>query len=241
MKKVKLYGFYYSPYENNKGKAFKNLQAGKLYSKFKNDIDNPQSLGKILFSPPGSQEYSASMKLPTKEIVFYDFFARDNSLVLDDFMRTPEINYHFGFFVSQKIKNILTIYTLPDHIYYPVNIHFQDNIYSYYFLLISYKNNGVDYKKSTFVESYDESKKVNILEYEDLIEQQIFEEDGSKYWTEKDVEEKEIILNKEIDIYPSLTLKSSPFYFSEKLKESLEKEGVTGIEIYSEEEDDLEF
>ena len=80
-----------------------------------------------------------------------------------------------------------------------------------------------------------------IQTYEDLIELNTSVENGSKYWTEKDIEEQVIIFDKSVDIYAAVTLRSTPFYFSERLKERLERENISGITIYNETDEDLEF
>ena len=165
MKKLSYYGFYYSPSESDKGQKYEELNTGKLYSKYSNDQDNPQNLGKILYSPPNSEGYSSNMKLPSEQIIFYNFSARNITLRLDDVMSSPEINTHIGFFVSPRLKEILDEYNLSDHRYYPVNIHFQNKVHPYYFLLISYRNNGVNYQKSTFIDAYDETKNIDIKTY----------------------------------------------------------------------------
>ena len=241
MKKLNYYGFYFLPYEHNKGREYEELNTGKLYSEYSTDPDNPQNIEKILYSPPGSEGYSANMKLPATEINFYNFSVWDIALQLDDFMRTPEINSYLGLFVSPKIKRILTEYNLPDYRYYSVNVYFQKKVHQYFFLLMSRQNNPINYQKSIFVDAYEETKKVAVKQYKDLLELRTFEEDNSKYWAGRDIEEQKIVFEQEIDIYAPVTLRLTPFYFSERLKERLVKEKITGIKIHQEEDDDVKF
>ena len=233
MKKLVYHEFRVFPNEANKGRKYDELRNGKLYSIYNND--HPKSIDKMF----ESGEYSASMLFPSKDIFFYDFSIRDIALQPDDFMVSTEISSYFGFFVSPKVKNILSEYNLSVHKYYPVNIHFGGQTFEYFFLLISKENNGVNYTNSTFLERYNKSQKVMINQYNDLLELQTFEEDGSKYWTEKEVDEQIIIFDKEMDIYSVVTSANAFFYFSERLKQRLEEEGITGMEFYLEE--DLEF
>ena len=227
MKKLNYFEFEYKTNEDE------DLLGQKLYSKYTADFESPFNIGNILFNPLQSHGYKADMKLPIQEIIFYDFLVEENSIRLDDFMKSADISTNFGFFVSPRLKDIISEYNLSNHRYYPVNLKFENKLHSYYFLLISAENNGVNYCKSTFIERYNKTNIVPVEKYEDLIEENIAKESGKHYWTVNfEIKEKEIVFDKAPDIYQSLTSTSAFFYFSERLKERLEKEGITGMWLH---------
>ena len=226
MKKLNYFEF---EFKFNEDEGF---LGGKLFSKYTADFENPSNIGNIFANPPQSNGYSADKKIPNEEIIFYDFLVDENALRLDDFMETSDVNRSFGFFVSPRLKDIISEYDLSDHRYYPVNLKFENKLHPYYFLLISSENNGVNYPKSKFVDWYDEDKVIPINKYEDLLKENINSENNRKFWSVKEVEENIIVFDKKLDIYQALTITNSSFYFSERLKERLEKEGITGMWLH---------
>lgn len=237
MKKLTYYKFYFHPSEIEMGRKDGEFNNGKLYSALSEKEDAPEYLDNILFSPPNSNGYSANMKLPKEDIVFYDFMVWDTAFQLDDFMESVEVNPIFGFFVSPKLKTILSEYNLSAHRFYPVNVHFKSNTHKYYFLLISHEENSINYPKSTFLERYNKTQKVIINSYDELTEQQTDEENGQKFWVERDIDEQIIVFDKEMDIYSVVTAADGFLYFSERLKKRLENDNVTGMKFYYEAED----
>jgi len=211
----------------------------KLFSREGFSYDSPFNLDNIFFL---SEHYPAHIQLPTKDISFYDFHVYKNSKSLDDFMRAVEINSTFGFFVSPKAKNFLEEFFLPNHQYYPVNIIHQNESHLYYFLLLVKCFSFINYKKSIFISSYEKNQELIVHSSEDLFElderdNKCFPEVVPTVNTKKGLNEKKIALLKELDIYKEIF--GIDFYFSEKLKQRIEQEGLTGLEF--KEQDDIEF
>ena len=120
MEQVTYYEFRVHPSEIGKDRKYDEIRQGKISSEYHNDYDNPKNLDKIF----ESSEYSAAMRLPVADINFYDFFTSDIALQLDDFMSSTEISPYFGFFISLKVKDILSEFNISKHKCYPVNITF---------------------------------------------------------------------------------------------------------------------
>jgi hypothetical protein len=213
--------------ERAKNKSFDN---DKLYSDYKMRNQESVYLENILWL---SEKYPADVKLPANDIVFYEFKTWDNVEVLDDFMKTIEINPSLGFFISPKAKEILTEYTLPNHKYYPVNIIHKKQTYSYYFLLIALDNQAIQYSKSIFIDWMNDDNQLDVNSLEDLLEQK----DGNPYFPETPfslipreyIREKKIVLSQLPDIYKEIF--GIDFFFSENLKQRIEQEGLTGLEF----------
>ena len=64
MQKLDYYKLYFYPSELDEGNKYNELRNGKLCSVFKDDIDNPQNIDSIFFSPPYNNGYTSYMKIP---------------------------------------------------------------------------------------------------------------------------------------------------------------------------------
>ncbi|KOY87187.1 hypothetical protein AD998_14455 [bacterium 336/3] len=213
--------------ERSQNESFDN---DKIYSIYKINHQEPMYLENILWL---REEYPADVKLPQKHIEFYEFKTWKSVKKLDDFMRTIEINPSLGFFVSPKAKEILKEFILPNHRYYPVNIIHKEETYSYYFLLIAIDNQPIQYSKSIFIDWMNDDTQLHVDSLQDLLEQK----DGNPYFPETPfslipreyIREKKIVLSHHFDIYKEIF--GIDLFFSEKLKQRIEQEGLTGLEF----------
>lgn len=232
MKEVTYYKFEFQPSElkNDTSGKYDELSSGKIYSKVDDSTKN--DLNKKLFFPENNDYFSSYQKLPKKTFNFYAFFAPQICDQLDDFMRSAEINSIFGFFVSEKAKKILSNFKLPNHHYASVHITYKGEVFDYYFLLIARDSIHIDYKSSKFVDAYDPSTIIDVTKYEDVLELRKGNENSPPHYVIADIQEKEIVLNEELDIYAVISRANGFFYFSEALKNALEKERITGLEFH---------
>lgn len=233
MKKLQYFEFNFSPSELSltNSKVYESLIRGKLFSDMENQYESEEYIQKKLFSPDNNDHFSAHQKIPEQNIKFYDFYIEEIAEGPDDFMYSLEINPVFGFFVSQKCKDLLSGFLLPSHKYYPVKIKFEET-YNYYFLLIARNKLKINYRQSTFVERFNIEKEVSVNQYEDLLKLRPAIEDGSEHYTTDDIKEKVIVFDEAPDIYAVVTRANGRFYFSKRLKEALEKEKLTGFNFY---------
>lgn len=241
MQELKYFQIKVVPTEAKKNPNFASFNGyQKLTTNNKYHHDNPLNISKIFAL---SEYYPAYVQISSKEITFYDFYTHHSSKVLDDFMIAPtgDLSPHFGFFISPKAKEILTEYALPNHKYYPVNIIHKDITSPYYFLLIAIDNQPIIYNLSVFINRYQKTQPLTI----DSFEKTLMRCFGNPYFPEiqeskklrDDVREKKIILFNELDIYKEIF--GIDFFFSENLKQRIEKEGLTGLEF--KEQSKIEF
>lgn len=200
-----------------------------LYSRV--DYNDPKYIGEQLFFPPNNNYYSANEYLPSETITFYDYYVDTVKInVLDDFLESVEINSSFGFFVSPRLKDFLTNFTLPSHRYYPVTLRKEQEKHTYFFLLMAKGGLKIDYSKSIFVKRFNQTEQAVVNHYHDTLVQKEGGPHGTFYVT-ADVKEKVIFFDEAPDIYP-ITRGNGWFYFSERLKQALEKAGMTGFHCY---------
>lgn len=234
MKPLNYYEFGFCTSESKvpNSKFYNDPSKDKLFSKLKNEFGSKEYLDNQLFFPEGNDHYTADQKIPNEGIKFYDFYLDENARNLDDFMRSIEVNQGFGFFVSPKCKKILSDFVLPSHKYYPLKIIKNEIPLDFYFLLIAKNEIKIDYENSTFVERFKKTNEVKVSSYNDLLT--LKEKSGSApaIYKTADIKEKAIVFNEAPDIYPVVTRSSAFFYFSESLKNTLEKEKMTGFEFY---------
>ncbi len=234
MKPLKYYEFGFCTSESKLPDStfYKNPSKDKLFSKMKNEFGSKEYIDNKLFFPNNNNNYTADQKIPNDNIKFYDFYLDKDAISPDDFMRSIEINQSFGFFVSSRCKELLSSFLLPSHKYYPLKVIHDETSYDFYFLLIAKNNVKINYKNSTFVERFDTSNEVPIFNYNDLLVLKEKSESAPALYKTADIKEKEIVFDKAPDIYPVVTRSNSFFYFSESLKNVLEKEKITGFEFY---------
>lgn len=232
MKKLKYFKFEYYPSELASGKSESGFAFGKLYSKYTAaDPNDKIRIGNRLFSPEKNDFYSAHQRLPKENISFYDFKLSENTEP-DDFMTSPEINDTFGFFISHRCKELLDKFELPAHRYYEVKIIGNEKSFEYYFLLISRENLKIDYANSTFVDRFNQEQIISIESYQDTLKLNPANENVRAHYTTKWIAEKSIIFTEAFDIFPALTTARAFFYFSERLKATLDKEEMTGYLLH---------
>jgi hypothetical protein len=160
-----------------------------------------------------------------------------NYFTLDDKAKLTDVLSPFhgtkGFFVSEKLKNLLSYHRLPPHKYYQAIVKHKNKFYdNYFFMHIVWDyTEHLNYGNSVFTlyEGYPgkelERKKFNSKDYYD------------QFWIEL---RKDPLISKYLKpylldflSYVDLDILKVPihFYCSEILKNSLEDNGVTGLSI----------
>ena len=81
-----------------------------------------------------------------------DYFLLTKKAKLTDIVSTALINAA-GFIVSEKVKNILSEFRLPEHKYFSAKLKYKNQIYSNYYWLHFGSDNAalIDFNNSTFV------------------------------------------------------------------------------------------
>ena len=152
---------------------------------------------------------------------------------------TEAVYYFFRLYVNERIKNILEEYNIIKHQYIKATFKTKSNeLLSYYYLHIPLPGvtDYVDYKKSTFTETtilgVDKSivNDVDVNSKEEIRAKEIEKQKDLLY----SIQTKDIVFSKEFDpktdIFILLDRPSGYDYFvSERLKNRLEQENVTGI------------
>lgn len=142
-----------------------------------------------------------------------------------------------GFFINNKFRNLLQDYKISNHTFMDVKIHGHQCLdWEYYFLNIETLSN-IDYKKSNFVinkrikslrkPEYEKKIHSPIHSFEDLIKEnkRITKEEGALFSSYP----KKIVMNEYFDLLrPEI---DTIIWCSEKLKSSIEKEKISGIEF----------
>jgi len=158
-----------------------------------------------------------------------------------DIREFPDVTTDFSvirasyFYVSQKVKDIFDRFSLCDHIFIPITID-DENVREQYYLfqyLPKTYDLCIDYEKSIFTEwesgGVFVGDKDYILQsaegYNELWEE--FRRQETKYWPGP----KKLIFNKVFDNVGFANLLNLSTIVSQELKEVLEVNNVTGIEI----------
>lgn len=164
-----------------------------------------------------------------------DYFIVHGKAKLSDLLSVAVI--HGGFLVSERFKNVLEQFNLAPHKFYPAKVQFRKQFHQYYWMhIISDLTDQVDYPKSTFFVYHNYSKNIGYTEVkskEELIqkEKSLRENNPGKtlaIWSEK------ISLtssfNRAADLFKIGNFDSS-YYISEKLKNKIISEKITGCYI----------
>jgi len=137
-----------------------------------------------------------------------------------------------GLLVNQKVKDILEGFNLMQHRYYPVTVHIKKPTAQYYWLhlvdnsLITF----VDFPNSQFYRtkfSYKEDD-ITLETYQDYLKK--LDEFGFMCSIESDSIKLNNNFDRSLDLYMIAPFDSRP-YFSEKLWNAFESEGITGIRL----------
>ncbi|MDR1199399.1 MAG: hypothetical protein LBK94_10410, partial [Prevotellaceae bacterium] len=139
--------------------------------------------------------------------------------------------------ISPRTKEILEKFNLCRHRFYDMILHVRKVPYKYYWMhIISDYSDFVDYKETTFFEKYVFSKRGNQVKADskkELLEKrEILEKNNpGKYvtiWGDNIVMNSEF--NKELDFFEICIIDGS-LYVSERLKEEIIRNNLTGLEF----------
>lgn len=167
-----------------------------------------------------------------------DYFILHNNAKASDLLSVAMIGN--GFLVSNKLKNILEQFNLPEHKFYQAPVHHKKQILDYYWLqIICDFTAEVDFQASTFhmYQNYNYHKPlgdVAVLSLEDLQrkEEQLNAENPGKFYSisaDKIVFRKNAIIP--ADLFKVGKIDTKSFYISEALRAALIKEQITGCAI----------
>jgi hypothetical protein len=157
-----------------------------------------------------------------------------NSFVLDNHAKPTDVLSSaflgsFGILINSKINKILSQFKLINHTKYLASVYFpkDDSILEYYWLhFLSNLEKKIDYKESFF---YSSGKHfLTIPNYESYIEQKDSLGKFKKLYAKEIVIKEKFIKHYDLFNIPEI---DSSIYISEKLKNVLVKENVTGVDI----------
>jgi hypothetical protein len=156
-----------------------------------------------------------------------------NSSKLTDVISTGLINAS-GFLISQKLFELLKKHRLPNHVFYIGEVISNDLKYEYrWFHLLEDFTSYIDYKSSNFMYKHplawrnDTPVEFRVESKEELID----------YWKKidsmKDIYPIHLTLNGDFDDMDlfSFSTFGKRIYVSERLKNSIEKDGILGFDI----------
>lgn len=159
-----------------------------------------------------------------------DYFVLDKKAKLTDVLSSMISG--FGFLISEKMKNILEQFKLPEHGFYSASVAMGDTKLNNYFWFLPICNlsDQVDYPKTTFYskDSFNNVEKLDINAPEDVKEQ----------WPKIGYTKK--IVSEDIYFKSGFKLNLDLFmigvfdfntYLSEDLKSALVDQNITGIEL----------
>ena len=204
----------------------------KLHSKMKNKYEEPGYIENLLFGKGQEGAIRADLKLPAQEINFYSFTVWEDAKEIDDFMLSIEINPTFGFFLSERAKQVLDDFTLPNHTYYPVEVFYRKKSIQYYYLLITQEQPSIEFSACQFEDWFDDTSSPTFQSYQEWIDR-VYKKDGD---TELFLDSKKIAFKEEVDFYANLTTNGKYFYCAKKLRDSIQKAKLTGIEFHNHDE-----
>ena len=175
------------------------------------------------------------------EMLFWDAFPNTNPKIcfeldsktyLTDVLSQATI-HPSGFIISEKLKNLLVDYKLINHKYYEVSLkhNLKDEVKYYWLhLVVADLHKHVDYSKSKFYTTMfgfreDDIEVASFGQYEEKNKKL-----GINGWIESD-----LIVFKEDYVLPYdlffIKYFNEKIYVSEKLKERLEDEEITGLDL----------
>lgn len=158
----------------------------------------------------------------------------DNGAYLTDVLSQASISAAIGLIVSDRIKKILIDFNLTKHEYHNVDLEHSGDNTKYYWLnlIVEDIHQYVDYAKSKFyvTEFGFWERNISIISFEDLISKEKALSMNHSIFCEQLVFKKAIAQNYDLFIVGYFSFK---IYISERLKDKLEIENITGIKIES--------
>lgn len=159
-----------------------------------------------------------------------DYFILDKKAKLTDVLSSMISG--FGFLISEKMKNILEQFRLPEHGFYPASIAVDNTkLNNYFWFLPIYKlSDHVDYAKTTLYskDTFNNVEKLDVNSAEDVV--RLRPKIG---YTKKIVSEKIYFKNGfklNLDLF-MIGVFNFSIYLTEDLKSVLINEKITGIEL----------
>ncbi|MDR1545038.1 MAG: hypothetical protein LBS50_11685, partial [Prevotellaceae bacterium] len=156
---------------------------------------------------------------------------------LTDFLSGGQISNSLT--ISPKVKFVFEQFNLCPHRFYNMTILYKKEPQNYFmFHYLSNFSDFVDYKKSTFVEDFllngtGENVEVNSKEELFIRKEEVKQKYGKIIYS---VTGKSIVMNKEfsnmqLDFFEILIADNNGAYVSERLKNAIEGNGLTGVEF----------
>lgn len=209
----------------------------KFYS-----ISESREINVIGFYPQTSlaKSYNPTSENSHRNVKPYNFstFTPDYGLELNEQAIPTDIidrgPVGFGLIVNEKIKELLKDFELPEHKFYPINISYKNKGLKYYwFHFIADIEKYIDKSKSTIKlfhkfkfniiqeEIYINTIKGNLYDYEDSLPR------------EHAIRINKIVMNSDTPVFDifDISILGRITLISEKLKDKLYKEGITGSNI----------
>jgi len=145
---------------------------------------------------------------------------------LTDVLGIPNMNA-YGFFLSEKFKNLLEKFNLMEHKFYEGQLYLNDSILRYFWFHPKENNfEWIDFDKTDVFFKYNDAPPIKINNYDEY---------QSKYHNKGGFELQNINLKKDIPNFDLFYLPfvnyGCDFFISESLMNVIIKEKITGIEI----------
>lgn len=138
-----------------------------------------------------------------------------------------------GFLIDSKTKLLLDSFSLMNHRFYPAEILVKGDLNTDYYWLQLQENlaNEIDYKESTFIE-LDLATKIGEIKLESFLQYESFRKDNGWKWN---VEIGRVKIKSNSKLFNTDLFNLLPFdrmvLISERLKNKIEKAGLTGFKI----------
>lgn len=209
-------------------------QGNIIWKKFRNK-NSEEIINGSYFSLEKHTENKGMLEAIDFEIEYIE--ALKSAKMTDFFKYSPKL-WGVDFFITKKVKLLLSQFNLPTSAFIPSWIYHREVKYEYYamYLATHYREDSFDFSKSLFYEGIRHSLQPKIyIKLNDVVDYKNYK--GLKTPEKLKYNEK---FDPSLDLFDTLC-GSGNYYISERLKNEIEVAGITGIVIREPKEPELIF
>lgn len=139
----------------------------------------------------------------------------------------------YGILINEKVRNIFQQFNIIPHKYYPIYVQTDNDVFTYFWIQVFDDSivNSIDYKNSNFYwKNPLREGRVDLISYNDYLIKKEINKKNISWMVGADKFVLNNSFNKDLDLF-AFSCFTTNLFISERLKESLIKNRITGIDI----------